>query len=42
MGLLISWGILHAVHGSYWLLIVGVLIYLGLLTKFGCLPPKSH
>ncbi|HEU5125715.1 MAG TPA: hypothetical protein VFW05_16810 [Verrucomicrobiae bacterium] len=42
MALLIGWGILHAVHGSYWLLIVGTIVYLGMLTKFGCIPPKSH
>lgn len=42
MAAVLGWGILHAVHGSYWLLIVGILGYLALLTKLGCLPPKTH
>ena len=43
MVVLLSWGILLAVGGHYWLLAVGFLTYSLLLTKFGCLPPdNSH
>ena len=36
MGLLLAAGILMAVKGSFWLLIAGFVLYLGLLIKFGC------
>jgi hypothetical protein len=42
IALILCWGILQAVHGSYWLLIIGTLGYLGMMIKFGCLPPKTH
>ena len=42
MALTLAWGILQATHGSYWLLVFGVLGYLTLFGKLGCLPPKSH
>ncbi|MGN6554734.1 MAG: hypothetical protein ACTHLW_13580 [Verrucomicrobiota bacterium] len=42
MALILGWGILQAVHGSYWLLAGGFLGYLALLGKIGCLPPKTH
>lgn len=42
MALIIGWGILQAVHGHFWLLAFGVLGYLALFFKLGCLPPKSH
>ena len=39
----LSWGILQAVHGHYWLLGVGVLAYVLAFSKLGCLPPDgSH
>ena len=39
----LSWGILLAVHGNFWLLAVGFLSYLLALTKLGCMPPgQSH
>jgi hypothetical protein len=39
----LGWGILLAVKGSAWLLIVGILAYVVIFAKAGCLPPKqSH
>jgi hypothetical protein len=42
IGLFLFWGILQAVHGNLWLLIVGLLAYLVAFVRFGCLPTKSH
>ena len=42
IGLLLSWGILLAVRGEPWLLIVGFLTYAVAFAKLGCLPKKSH
>ncbi len=42
MAFILGWGILQAVHGSYWLLTIGFLGYMALLIKLGCLPPKTH
>ena len=42
IGLVLSWGILLAVKGEPWLLIVGFLAYAGAFVKLGCLPAKSH
>ena len=42
IGLLLSWGILLAVKGEPWLLIVGGLTYAVAFAKLGCLPKKSH
>jgi len=36
MGLFLIWGILQAVHGSLWLLVVGVLAYLLVFARAGC------
>ena len=36
MGLFLMWGIIQAVHGSFWLLIVGVLAYLLVFARAGC------
>jgi hypothetical protein len=43
IGSVLAWGILLAVHGNYWLLAVGLLVYVIAFAKLGCLPPgKSH
>ncbi len=42
IGLGLAWGILLAVKGDPWLLIVGVLSYAAACAKLGCLPKKSH
>jgi hypothetical protein len=42
IGLGLSWGILLAVKGEPWLLIVGFLAYAGAFAKLGCLPKNSH
>jgi hypothetical protein len=42
IGLVLGWGILLAVKGEPWLLIVGFLTYTVAFTKLGCLPKKSH
>lgn len=39
---LLGWGILLAVHGNPWLLVVGFLSYVIAVGKLGCLPGKSH
>jgi hypothetical protein len=36
IGLVIAWGILLAVHGSYWLLIASLLAYLLAFARIGC------
>ena len=41
LALMLCAGILQAVHGSYWLLIIGTLGYLALLVGIGCLPGSS-
>lgn len=41
IGAVLSWGILLAMKGSLWLLIVGLLVYVVAFAKIGCLP-KSH
>jgi hypothetical protein len=38
----LGWGILMAVHGSFWLLAVSVLTYVVAFAKIGCLPSKEH
>jgi F0F1-type ATP synthase assembly protein I len=38
----LGWGILRAVTGEPWLLIVGFLAYAVAFAKLGCLPKKSH
>jgi len=42
IGLLLGWGILLAVKGQPWLLIVGFLAYAVAFAKLGCLPMQSH
>jgi len=40
--LLLGWGILAMVNGNPWVLVVGLLVYVVLVAKLGCLPGKSH
>lgn len=43
MAFVLGWGILLAVKGSFWLLAAGIVAYLTLLIKNGCLPSgKAH
>jgi hypothetical protein len=42
MSLILGWGILLAVKGEPWLLIVGFLAYAVAFAKIGCLPKKTH
>jgi hypothetical protein len=42
IGLMLGWGILLAVKGEPWLLIVGFLAYALAFAKLGCLPDESH
>jgi hypothetical protein len=42
MGLVLGWGILLAVRGSFWLLAVGLLAYAVAFATLGCLPKKTH
>jgi len=42
IALMLGWGILLAIKGEPWLLIVGFLIYAVAFAKLGCLPKKSH
>lgn len=42
MALVLGWGILDLMHGHYWVLIAGVLGYILMLARLGCIPPKSH
>ena len=36
------WGILAAMKGNLWVLIVGFIAYVVAFGKIGCLPKKSH
>jgi hypothetical protein len=42
LGVLLGWGILMMMAGSYWLLASTVVVYLFLFAVYGCLPKKSH
>ena len=42
IGGVLGWGILLAVKGQPWLLIVGFLAYAIAFAKLGCLPKQSH
>jgi hypothetical protein len=42
IGGLLGWGILLAVKGQPWLLIVGFLAYATAFAMLGCLPKQSH
>jgi len=37
MAAVLAKGMLMAVHGSFWLLTVGILAFIALVAKFGCL-----
>jgi hypothetical protein len=36
LGLILMWGMIQAVHGSYWVLSTGALVYFVLLVRHGC------
>ena len=38
----LGWGILLAVRGNPWLLIISFLVYAVAFAKIGCLPKSSH
>ena len=38
----LGWGMLLAIKGSPWLLIIGFLVYAVAFAKIGCLPGSSH
>ena len=42
IGLVLGCGLVMAVKGSPWLLVVGFLAYVVAFGKIGCLPKKSH
>ncbi len=42
LALVLGLGILQAVKGQPWLLIVGFLLYALAFAKLGCLPKQSH
>ena len=42
IGLVLGLGMLEAVNGKPWLLIIGFLAYVIAFAKIGCLPKKSH
>jgi F0F1-type ATP synthase assembly protein I len=42
VGLVLGWGMLLAVKGEPWLLVVGLLTYAAAFAKLGCLAKKSH
>jgi len=42
IGLVLGAGMLQAVKGNFWLLIIGFLAYSIAFAKIGCLPKKSH
>jgi hypothetical protein len=42
MGLILGWGILLAVKGSWRFLIAGILAYLIAISRIGCQAGKSH
>ncbi len=41
IALFLGWGILLAVHGQPWLLIVGFLAYALAFARLGCMPAKT-
>jgi hypothetical protein len=41
MAFLLSWGMLMAVHGSYWLLAAAAISYVIAVVRIGCLPAAS-
>ena len=42
MGLILGWGILLTVKGSWWFLIAGILAYIIAVSRIGCQAGKSH
>jgi hypothetical protein len=42
IGLVLGWGILSAVKGNIWVLVIAFLAYVVAFGKIGCLPKKSH
>ena len=42
IGAVLGWGILLAVKGQYWLLIIAFLTYAVAFAKIGCLPKAHH
>jgi hypothetical protein len=42
MGAFIGAGIIVAVKGHVWLLLVSVLAFILMVARIGCLPPKEH
>jgi hypothetical protein len=42
IGAILGWGILLAMKGSFWVLIVGFLGYVVAFAKLGCLPKEGH
>ena len=42
IGIVLGWGVLSAVHGSWWLLAAGFIIYVLIFARIGCIPKKSH
>jgi hypothetical protein len=42
MGLILGWGILLAVNGSWWFLIAGILAYMIVISRISCKAGKSH
>jgi hypothetical protein len=42
IGIVLGWGILLAVKGSFWLLAISFLAYVIAFGRIGCLPKKSH
>ena len=42
IAVILGWGILLAVKGNPWLLVVGFLTYVIAFAKIGCLPKQSH
>ena len=42
IGLVLGLGMLEAVKGKPWLLLIGFLAYVIAFGKIGCLPKKSH
>ena len=42
IGAILGWGILLAVHGNPWLLIISFLAYVLAFAKIGCLPKQTH
>src|SRR6478672_7824544 len=41
IGFVLTWGILSAMHGTWWVLAAGVMIYVLVFARVGCLPKKS-